>query len=75
MVYSVIKPFLKEKIRKRINFHAHDIQSLHKFIGPDLLPQFLGGTVDNDEFPDTELLKRLLKKDEYYNELKTFGYK
>jgi len=75
MVYSVIKPFLKEKIRKRINFHAHDLSSLQKFVAPEYLPQYLGGQLDNDEFSDTELLKRLLAKDEYYNELTSFGYK
>ncbi|CAL8141942.1 unnamed protein product [Orchesella dallaii] len=74
MVFSLIKPFLKEKIRKRINFHAYDIGSLHKFVSPDILPEVVGGRVNNDEFADTELVKRLLTKDEYYDELLSHGY-
>ncbi|ODN01780.1 Alpha-tocopherol transfer protein-like [Orchesella cincta] len=74
MVFSLIKPFLKEKIRKRINFHAYDIASLQKFVSADILPEVIGGRVDNDEFSDTELVKRLLSKDDYYDDLLSYGY-
>nr|CAD7570263.1 unnamed protein product [Timema californicum] len=42
-VFAVLKPFLKEKIRKRIYFHGRELSSLHAFISPDILPEEYGG--------------------------------
>ncbi|XP_075984069.1 alpha-tocopherol transfer protein-like [Anticarsia gemmatalis] len=42
-LYNIIKPFLKEKMRKRIMFHK-DYTALHKYVPKELLPCDYGGT-------------------------------
>ncbi|XP_024081802.1 clavesin-2-like [Cimex lectularius] len=43
-VYALFKPLLKKKLRKRIFFHGNDMESLHKHIAPENLPEEMGGT-------------------------------
>jgi len=75
-IYAVARPFIKEKMKKRIHFHGDDINSLHSSlrIDPALLPEFLGGNVSNDEYKDESVAKRILKKDPYYEDLLKYGY-
>ncbi|GJQ80642.1 hypothetical protein Trydic_g9227 [Trypoxylus dichotomus] len=55
LVYTIIewvKPFIKEKIRNRIHVHQ-DVESLHKFVPKDVLPEEYGGTAGkSQEFHD-----------------------
>lgn len=46
VVFALFKPFLKEKLKKRIVFHGTDRKSLHKYISPDCLPKDYGGNLD-----------------------------
>ncbi|KXJ77971.1 hypothetical protein RP20_CCG005975 [Aedes albopictus] len=45
MVWTLFKPFIGEKLRKRLEFHGHDMKKLHKYISPDYLPKNYGGTL------------------------------
>uniref|UniRef100_A0A3B1K921 Clavesin-2 n=2 Tax=Astyanax mexicanus TaxID=7994 RepID=A0A3B1K921_ASTMX len=42
-LYTVIRPFLKDKTRKRIFMHGNNLNSLHQLIVPEILPSELGG--------------------------------
>lgn len=42
--YSMIGPFLKQKIKDRVHVHGYDEEDLHRFIHPSVLPVELGGT-------------------------------
>ncbi|XP_051880955.1 clavesin-2 isoform X2 [Pristis pectinata] len=42
-LYTVIRPFLKEKTRKRIFMHGNNLNSLHQLIHPEILPSEFGG--------------------------------
>ncbi|XP_077442545.1 clavesin-2 [Stigmatopora argus] len=42
-LYTVIRPFLKEKTRKRIFLHGNNLTSLHQLLQPEILPSELGG--------------------------------
>ncbi|KAM9712909.1 LOW QUALITY PROTEIN: clavesin-1-like [Menidia menidia] len=42
-MYTIIKPFLKDKTRKRIFLHGNNLNSLHQLIGVDCLPSEFGG--------------------------------
>ncbi|CAB1434980.1 unnamed protein product [Pleuronectes platessa] len=42
-LYTVIRPFLKDKTRKRIFMHGNNLNSLHLLIHPEILPSELGG--------------------------------
>ncbi|XP_061613462.1 clavesin-1-like isoform X1 [Phyllopteryx taeniolatus] len=44
-MFTIIKPFLKDKTRKRIFLHGNNLNSLHQLIRPDCLPSEFGGTL------------------------------
>lgn len=46
IVLSVIKPFMKQKLRERIHSHGENSESLHRYVDPLNLPPELGGTGD-----------------------------
>jgi len=43
-IYNIVKPFVKEKIRNRVYFHADGYESLYKYVPKDVLPEEYGGT-------------------------------
>ncbi|KAL7017314.1 hypothetical protein ACKWTF_010314 [Chironomus riparius] len=45
MVWSLMKPFVKEKLNKRMFFHGNNMKALHEFIPPENLPKNYGGTL------------------------------
>ncbi|KAI4806704.1 hypothetical protein KUCAC02_017517 [Chaenocephalus aceratus] len=44
-MYTIIKPFLKDKTRKRIFLHGNNLNSLHVLLQPECLPSEFGGTL------------------------------
>ncbi|KAF7214267.1 clavesin-1 [Nothobranchius furzeri] len=44
-MFTIIKPFLKDKTRKRIFLHGNNLNSLHQLIQPECLPSEFGGTL------------------------------
>ncbi|CAH1367978.1 hypothetical protein MTP99_009372 [Tenebrio molitor] len=72
-VMAVLKPFLKEKIRKRIFLHGSDITALHGFISTDILPSEYGGT--GSSFDNKAWYMQLLAEEEYFKNLDKYGYK
>ncbi|XP_046989790.1 clavesin-2-like [Schistocerca americana] len=72
-VFAVLKPFLKDKIRRRIYLHGRDLNSLHAFISPDILPQEYGG--QKPPFDNQAWRMKLLANEDKFVELETYGYK
>ncbi|KAK7869905.1 hypothetical protein R5R35_013701 [Gryllus longicercus] len=72
-VFAVLKPFLKDKIRRRIYLHGRDITSLHAFIKPEILPAEYGG--QQPSFDNKKWRLALLAKEDEFVELETYGYK
>nr|CAI5824974.1 unnamed protein product [Callosobruchus analis] len=72
-IVAVLKPFLKEKIRKRIVMHGNDMASLHAFIPSNILPTEYGGTAGN--FDNREWYMKLLAEEQYFRDLKSYGYR
>lgn len=62
--YTLFKPFISYKIRKRIHFHTSGMESLHKFIKPQHLPVEYGGELP--PFDPTECNENLMKYQEYF---------
>lgn len=60
IVLSVIRPFMKQKLRDRIRSHGSDLDSLHRFIDSENLPKELGGCLDNHNGA-LELFSHLLR--------------
>ncbi|XP_066254794.1 alpha-tocopherol transfer protein-like [Euwallacea similis] len=72
-VMAVLKPFLKEKIKKRIFLHGNDIEALHGFLSTDILPSEYGG--EAGPFDNRGWYMKLLADEEYFKELERYGYK
>ncbi|PSN38162.1 hypothetical protein C0J52_14549 [Blattella germanica] len=43
MVWAMFKPFIREKLKKRMFFHGNKMKSLHEHIDPNYLPENYGG--------------------------------
>lgn len=50
----------------QVHFHGHDFKSFHKHVSAEILPEFLGGVLPNDDYADAGLVTRLLGRDAYY---------
>ncbi|PSN38176.1 hypothetical protein C0J52_14560 [Blattella germanica] len=72
-VFAVLKPFLKDKIRRRIYLHGRDLNSLHAFISPEILPAEYGGS--KPSFDNKAWRMSLLENEDKFVELETYGYK
>lgn len=57
IVLSVIRPFMKQKLRDRIHSHGSDYESLHEYIEARFLPNELGGSLDSTCNPTFDLFE------------------
>ncbi|CAD7079710.1 unnamed protein product [Hermetia illucens] len=74
MLFAIFKPFIKDKLRKRIFFHGKNMDSLHQHINKECLPAKYGGTLDC-ELPPGYLVADLFeayKKD--FEMANSYGY-
>lgn len=74
VVFALFKPFLREKLRGRIYFHSTDRNSLHSHISPMNLPPCYGGTSDIPRVNGDEWYDLLLKCDQEYAAINSYGY-
>lgn len=61
---AMAKPFMPQKLRDRFFVHGFENESLFKHISPDILPEFLGGKLSEEEAWDTSLEERIFKCDD-----------
>ncbi|XP_058126518.1 LOW QUALITY PROTEIN: retinaldehyde-binding protein 1-like [Anopheles ziemanni] len=71
-ILAVLKPFLKDKIRRRIHLHGSSLSSLHKYVSKDLLPAEYGGNLD--PFDNTEWRQTILDNEQYFIDLETYNH-
>ncbi|KFM72507.1 Alpha-tocopherol transfer protein-like protein, partial [Stegodyphus mimosarum] len=72
-IWSVLKLFLTEKIKKRVHFHGDNQKSLHKFIPKAILPSEYGG--DNINFSSSDYFPNEIESFyEQFTELHQTGY-
>lgn len=72
MLFTMVKPFLSEKIKNRIFFHGSNLCSLHEHIPVEILPEELGG--ETGKFDNSSFVKELLACDEEFQRNALFGY-
>ncbi|XP_055298216.1 alpha-tocopherol transfer protein [Sitodiplosis mosellana] len=74
MLFAIFKPFIREKLRKRIHFHGRDMSSLHRHFDVECLPSMYGGKVDIPDGTGVALgdLFRLYSKE--FEMANSFGY-
>ncbi|XP_065830711.1 retinaldehyde-binding protein 1-like [Oscarella lobularis] len=45
IILTLMKPFLKKKMKERLHFHGYDYTAFHKVIDPEHLPESMGGNL------------------------------
>ncbi|XP_055547710.1 clavesin-1-like isoform X2 [Wyeomyia smithii] len=50
MVWTLFKPFIKEKLNKRMFFHGNDMKKFHKYLSPEVLPKNYGGELPEIDY-------------------------
>lgn len=70
--FQVFKPFLTDRMKKRIFFHGSDMSSLHKHIDPGHLPIRFGGNLE--EFSYRIWIQNLMADAKIVKELRHQGY-
>lgn len=75
MVWTIMKPFIKEKLRKRIHFHGDDMKKLHKFIPAENLPKNYGGTMPEINYSGKDWYPVFEKFHDSFEKYKTVGFK
>lgn len=74
IVFALFKPFLREKLRKRIIFHGSDRDSLHVHISPKCLPLAYGGTIETPRITGEQWHQLLVKCDPEFKQINSYGY-
>lgn len=75
MVFAIFKPFLSEKLRKRIHFHGTNKQNLVASIGGHALPKKYGGELNLLDKPHGEdVWKYFASFQEEYEDFLQYGY-
>uniref|UniRef100_A0A336MJM3 CSON000244 protein n=1 Tax=Culicoides sonorensis TaxID=179676 RepID=A0A336MJM3_CULSO len=69
-ILNILKPFLKDKIRKRIFTHGSNMKSLQKFIPSQYLPKEYGGQAEIC-LSNTYWRKYILNNAQYYENLES----
>jgi len=70
---NLVKRFITKRLQSRIKLHR-DVNSLTELVSPQILPKSLGGTLEEDEAFDDELVPAMLKMENYYKELSKYGF-
>ncbi|XP_033207692.1 clavesin-1-like isoform X2 [Belonocnema kinseyi] len=74
MVFTLFKPFIREKSRSKIVFHGTNQNSLHQYIAPNYLPQNYGGTSKVPRVSGRQYFQLLVMGDKEYEAINSYGY-
>lgn len=73
IIFAIFKPFLDNRMKEKIYFHGHDLESLHSHIDPKFLPRRYGGM--RPEYSYTDWVQSFLNNKTIIAELEQLGYK
>ncbi|XP_058819701.1 alpha-tocopherol transfer protein-like [Topomyia yanbarensis] len=74
MLFTIFKPFLSDKLKKRIIFHNRDWASLTSHVDPGCLRPRYGGTLDAPDYEGRLIGEMLTLYQKEYEEANSFGY-
>lgn len=74
LVWTMFKPFIKEKLGKRIHFHGSKMASLHKFMDPSCLPENYGGKLPAINYSGKEWFPCIEEFDDHFRAMNTYGF-
>ncbi|XP_058816089.1 retinaldehyde-binding protein 1-like [Topomyia yanbarensis] len=75
MVWTLMKPFVKEKLKSRMYFHGDDMKKLHKHIDADCLPANYGGTMPVLDYASKDWYPTMEKHTDDIKKFNTAGFK
>jgi retinaldehyde-binding protein 1 len=73
MVWSLFKPFVREKLNKRMHFHGSNMKTLHEYLSPEILPANYDGKQPAINYGGSEWLPALEKHANYVKEWSEMG--
>lgn len=73
MVWSLFKPFVREKLNKRMFFHGNDMKSLQKFLDPEILPENYGGKLPKIDYGGEDWYPAVEKHSDFIREWSELG--
>ncbi|EFA03469.2 alpha-tocopherol transfer protein [Tribolium castaneum] len=74
MVYAIFKPFIGEKLKKRLFFHGSNKEILCKHMSADALPTHFGGSGKVPEYPGRLLSEMLFFYEELFEKFNSYRY-
>lgn len=74
MVWAIFKPFIKDKLHKRIFFHGDKMSSLHKHMDPSHLPGDYEGKLPNINYTGADWYPCIEKYKDHIATWNKFGY-
>ena len=75
MVWQMLKPFVKEKLKKRMFFHGDKMSSLHVYIPASHLPKNYGGNLPEIDYSSADWYPTLLKHEDRIKEWNSYGFR
>ncbi|RZC33570.1 CRAL TRIO domain containing protein [Asbolus verrucosus] len=76
LIYNLIKPFLREKLKKRLIMHGKNHASLHQYVKPELLTPNYGGTLNVPLITNGNIwVEILVRCDEEFEVINSYGYR
>lgn len=75
IVWNIFKPFIEEKLKKRIFFHGKKMESLHKHLNPSHLPKNYGGELPEIDYGSANWYPSLEENTDHVKKMNTFGFK
>lgn len=74
VLFAIFKPFINDKLRKRIFFHGNNFEKLTPYFGHDYLPLCYGGGVDIPEYPAELLSELFCHYEDEFQKVSSYGY-
>ncbi|KAL2716043.1 retinaldehyde-binding protein 1 isoform X1 [Vespula squamosa] len=75
MVWQMFKPFVREKLKKRMFFHGTKMSSLHNHIAPSHLPKNYGGQLPEINYSSADWYPTILQYEDRIKEWNSYGYR
>ncbi|XP_055375738.1 clavesin-1 [Condylostylus longicornis] len=74
MVWPLFKPFIREKLGKRIWFHGGNMKTLHEYLDPAYLPENYGGTLPAINYGGNDWYPVIEKYEDFVRQWGEFGF-
>ncbi|XP_002735756.1 alpha-tocopherol transfer protein-like [Saccoglossus kowalevskii] len=72
VIFGLFRPFLSEKMIKRLHFHGNEFDTLHQYIPSSILPTEYGGVLQNAT--NREWIDQLVAKEVEFAENNKYGF-